>query len=91
MEIREMRQKLGCTQIDFAKRYHIPFRTIQNWELGNRKPPEYIIDLLERQIDEDLINRKTIICQNIIQEKKIFLKQVIIWTYSVGFRLSENA
>ena len=70
MEIREMRQKLGCTQIDFAKRYHIPFRTIQNWELGNRKPPEYIIDLLERQIDEDLINRKTIILPKYDPRKK---------------------
>lgn len=70
MEIREMRQKLGCTQIDFSKRYHIPFRTIQNWELGNRKPPEYIIDLLERQIDEDLINRKTIILPKYDPRKK---------------------
>lgn len=61
MEIRELRQKLGYTQIDSAKRYHIPFRTFQNWELGNRKPPEYIIELLERQVSEDLINRKTII------------------------------
>ncbi len=86
-----MRQKLGCTQIDFAKRYHIPFRTIQNWELGNRKPPKYIIDLLKRQISEDLINRKTIILPKYDPRKKIFLKQVIIWTYSVGFRLSENA
>ncbi|MBR5740307.1 MAG: helix-turn-helix domain-containing protein, partial [Firmicutes bacterium] len=59
MEIREMRTALGDTQSEFAERYHIPFRTIQNWETGTRKPPEYIVSLLERQVKEDLINRRT--------------------------------
>ena len=61
MRIREMRMKLGDTQSQFAIRYNIPFRTIQNWETGMRKPPEYIMDLLEQRIQQDLLNRKTII------------------------------
>ncbi|MGM9640399.1 MAG: helix-turn-helix domain-containing protein [Faecousia sp.] len=60
MNLREMRTQLGDTQSEFALRYHIPFRTVQNWETGLRKPPEYIMDLLERRIKEDLVNRKTI-------------------------------
>lgn len=60
MNIREMRTQLGDTQSEFAARYHIPFRTIQNWETGLRKPPEYIIALLEQRIKNDLINRKTV-------------------------------
>lgn len=59
MDIREMRAGLGDTQSEFADRYHIPFRTIQNWETGVRKPPEYILSLLERQVKEDLVNRRT--------------------------------
>ena len=59
MNIREMRTWLGDTQSEFAARYHIPFRTIQNWETGLRKPPEYIMNLLENRIREDLVNRKT--------------------------------
>lgn len=59
MNIREMRAELGVTQSEFAVRYHIPFRTIQNWETGVRKPPEYIVSLLERQVKEDLVNRRT--------------------------------
>ncbi len=59
MEIREMRAELGATQSEFADRYHIPFRTIQNWETGVRRPPTYMVSLLERQVKEDLINRKT--------------------------------
>lgn len=60
MTIRDMRTQLGVTQSEFAARYNIPFRTIQNWETGLRKPPEYIINLLEQRIKEDLINRRTI-------------------------------
>lgn len=59
MTIREMRTALGVTQSEFATRYNIPFRTVQNWETGLRKPPEYIMNLLESRISEDLINRKT--------------------------------
>ena len=59
MDIRAMRMRLGDTQSDFAARYQIPFRTVQNWESGVRKPPEYMLHLLERRIEEDLINRKT--------------------------------
>ena len=59
MNIKELRQRLGITQNEFAERYHIPFRTIQNWETGTRKPPEYIIELLGEKVSLDLINRKT--------------------------------
>lgn len=60
MNIKEMRIELGDTQSEFAARYNIPFRTIQNWEAGVRKPPEYIMELLEQRIKADLINRKTV-------------------------------
>ena len=60
MDIREMRKQLGDTQSEFAARYNIPFRTVQNWETGTRKPHEYIVSLLEHRVEEDLINRKTV-------------------------------
>ncbi len=59
MNIREMRTRLGETQSDFAMRYGIPFRTIQNWETGVRKPPEYIMNLLKDRVQRDLVNRRT--------------------------------
>ena len=58
MNIREMRMRLGDTQSEFSARYNIPFRTIQNWENGVRKPPEYVLRLLENRTESDLINRK---------------------------------
>lgn len=59
MNIREMRMSLGDTQSEFAARYNIPFRTIQNWEAGVRKPPEYVMSLLENRFKADITNRKT--------------------------------
>ena len=59
MNIREMWTLLGDTQSEFAARYNIPFRTVQNWESGVRTPPEYMISLLEDRIRSDLTNRKT--------------------------------
>lgn len=58
INIRELRNRLGDTQSEFAKRYNIPFRTIQNWESGVRKPPEYILELLKYRIKDDLVNKK---------------------------------
>ena len=70
MNIREMRTRLGDTQSQFAQRYQIPFRTIQNWEAGTRKPPEYMIKLLEQRTREDLVNRKTIALPKYDPQKK---------------------
>jgi putative transcriptional regulator len=96
MDIREMRSKLGITQGEFAARYNIPFRTIQNWETGSRKPPEYIIDLLERQVKEDLINRKTIVLPKYDTNKKDLPKRSdfvgsISWLKAVRDCIGENA
>lgn len=46
MTIREFRLMLGIKQKDFAEKYHIPLRTLQDWESGRRKPPEYLPPLL---------------------------------------------
>lgn len=75
MDIREMRICLGETQAGFAKRYNIPFRTIQNWEEGTRRPPEYIIKLLEVCIERDLVNRRTAVLPK-YSSKKINLPKL---------------
>jgi len=56
--IRELRKALGDTQMEFAKRYGIPFRTIQNWEAGINIPSSYVLNMLNYRVCEDMINRK---------------------------------
>lgn len=95
MNIREMRNRLSDTQSEFAARYNIPFRTIQNWESGVRKPPEYIISLLESCVRTDLINRRTTVLPKYDPQKCNLPKRsdyvgAISWLKAVRDRLGEN-
>ena len=95
MNIREMRTRLGDTQSEFAARYHIPFRTVQNWETGLRKPPEYIMSLLESRIREDLVNRKTATLPKYDSRKSDLPKRSdyvgsISWLKAVRDRIGED-
>lgn len=53
MTVKELRSLTGLTQTEFAEKYKIPMRSIQNWEGGQRTPPEYVIELLEFRIKHD--------------------------------------
>lgn len=53
MNIRELRNMTGLSQEKFGKKYNIPRRTVQDWELENRTPPDYLVSLLERAVRED--------------------------------------
>lgn len=95
MTIRDMRTQLGVTQSEFAQRYNIPFRTIQNWETGLRKPPEYMISLLENRIKEDLVNRKTIALPKYDLHKSDLPRRsdyvgTLSWLKAVHEKLGEN-
>ncbi|MEE3626469.1 helix-turn-helix domain-containing protein [Nitrospirillum sp. BR 11752] len=35
---KRIRRALGLSQEDFSVRYHIPLRTLQEWEQGRREP-----------------------------------------------------
>lgn len=47
MRIRELRKKTGLTQTNFGALFGIPIRTIQQWESEERRPPEYVINMIE--------------------------------------------
>ena len=52
-ELKAIRKKTGLTQAEFAKRYHIPKRTVENWETEVTVPPRYVVELLKRAVDAD--------------------------------------
>ena len=95
MTIREMRTSLGNTQSEFAARYNIPFRTVQNWEAGVRNPPEYIINLLESRVRADLVNRRTAALPKYNPQKPNLPKRrdyvgALAWLRAVRECLGEN-
>lgn len=57
MTVKEMRTRLGITQSEFAEKYNIPIRTIQNWECGSRECPQYVLELLEFKVMYDIENK----------------------------------
>ena len=57
MTILELRQKTRLSQSQFAKRFHLNVRTVQTWEQGTRKTPDYVIWLIARVIElEEMLN-----------------------------------
>ena len=50
-EVRALRKKTGLSQQKFADEYGIPLRTVQDWELGNRIPPDYVVEMLAKVVD----------------------------------------
>lgn len=54
--IRELRERTGMTRKAFSEHTRIPVRTLENWEAGRRRPPEYVPRLIEYQLKyEELI------------------------------------
>ena len=46
-EVRSLRESTGMSRQEFAGYFEIPYRTLQDWELGNRRIPEYLLRLME--------------------------------------------
>ena len=50
--IKEARQKAGLTQKQLATLTGIPKRTIEDWEGGRRKCPDYVTDMVLGKIKQ---------------------------------------
>jgi len=52
LEITDIMRKYGMTIADIATRFDIPYRTVQNWKLGLRECPQYIIKMMIEILDK---------------------------------------
>ena len=46
------------TRTEFCEYFEIPYRTLQDWELGNRKMPEYLLRLMAYKIKMEELEKK---------------------------------
>ena len=46
----ELRKQTGMNRREFAEYFGIPYRTVQDWELGNRQMPDYLLRLMAYKI-----------------------------------------
>lgn len=44
--LRKLREQTGMNRRQFAEYFDIPYRTVQEWELGNRRMPDYLLRLM---------------------------------------------
>jgi len=42
VDLKSIRAKSGLSQIEFARRYGLSVRTLQDWELGRTQPPSAV-------------------------------------------------
>lgn len=50
VRIKEIRESTGMNRKEFCDYFQIPYRTVTDWERGNRHAPEYVLRLLEYYI-----------------------------------------
>jgi len=49
-KIKKLRESTGMNRREFCEYFGIPYRTVTEWELGGRQMPDYVLRLLEYQI-----------------------------------------
>lgn len=52
-ELLELRKPTGMNRREFAEYFEIPYRTVQDWELGNRRMPYYLLRLMVYKVDKE--------------------------------------
>ena len=53
MDVKTLRTLSGMTQKAFADYFCIPYRTVQDWNAGKRKCPEYLLDLMAYKLEKE--------------------------------------
>ena len=51
LTFKELRERSGMNKTEFASCFNIPYRTVQNWELGLRPCPQYLLELMEYKLN----------------------------------------
>ena len=63
--LKRIREMLGMNRKEFSRYMEIPLRTIEEWEAGRRKMPEYVLRLITYYVK----------VQQVLREKGIELEE----------------
>ena len=50
-KIKEKREELGWSRAKFSRKFEIPLRTVEGWELGERTCPSYTEKLILEKLE----------------------------------------
>ena len=54
----KLRESTGMNKKKFSEYFGIPYRTFQDWELRNRRVPEYLLRLMEYKVKMEKLDQK---------------------------------
>jgi DNA-binding transcriptional regulator YiaG len=57
-ELKAVREKTGMNRKDFAEGLGITYRTISDWEHGERKMPDYVLRLIAYKVRMEYVDKK---------------------------------
>ena len=57
-ELRKLRESTGMNRKEFCEYFEIPYMTMTDWELGNRRVPQYLLRLMEYKIQMEKLADK---------------------------------
>ena len=83
--MKQLRNITGLNRTEFAKQQGIPLRTIEEWEAGRRKMPEYVLRLLAYKIRIENVNKDQRI--NIIRDEN---NKSIVLINDIRFKSRRN-
>lgn len=76
-QFRELRASTGMNRKDFSDYLKIPYRTMQDWELGRSIMPKYVMELIDFKvkhefqiIDANELNKKESVIDKIHDKQK---------------------
>lgn len=52
-KLKSLREQFNLTRNELCEMTNIPYRTLQDWELGNHKCPDYVVELIEYKIKNE--------------------------------------
>ena len=57
-ELRKLRESTGMNRKEFCEYFEIPYMTETEWELGNRRVPQYLLRLMTYKIQMERLSDK---------------------------------
>ena len=57
-ELRKLRESTGMNRKEFCEYFEIPYMTETDWELGNRRVPQYLLRLMAYKVEMERVSDK---------------------------------
>ena len=57
-QLLKLRNSTGMSRKEFCAYFEIPYRTMQDWELGHRSMPGYLLRLMESKVRMEKLVRE---------------------------------